>query len=84
MSSSSLKNFWYGGGRFLLISIPSLALLHYGWFKLQFMEEIIPEKERKDVIRAGAILIDKNQNISLIKPGEMLISHESDDRKAGK
>lgn len=78
------KRFWKNGGRFLTISTPLLVLVHYAWYKIQFMDDIIPENQRKEVIRAGPILIHKDQTISFIKPGDFAQPFEIEDRKAGK
>lgn len=32
-----------------IVMIPSIVLMHYGWQKLQLMEDLVPAHERKDV-----------------------------------
>lgn len=31
----------------LYIFVPSIILVHYGWYRLQFNEELVPESERR-------------------------------------
>ena len=84
LQRTGFKRFWYGGGRILTICVPSFLLLHYMWFKLQFTEEIIPKDKRKEVMRVGPVLIDKDQKISVIPLQDMTQSFEKEDRRKGK
>lgn len=78
------QRFWNGGGRFAVIFVPSFLALHYMWFKLQRMEEFTPKDKQKDLVRAGPFLLDRDENITLIKPKDFTKKFEMEDRKAGK
>lgn len=83
-TGSGTRFSWRNGGRVLAVMIPTLIGLHYVWFQMQFMEEIIPEDKRKKVMRVGPLLIDKEKNFSLVKAEDFFVAHEKEDRKAGK
>ena len=34
----------------MVITIPSIVLLHYGWYKLQFNEGFVPKQEKVKVL----------------------------------
>jgi len=44
----------------LIISVPTLVGLHYGWYNLQFNEEFVPESQRPK--KAGFIEFPKPQS----------------------
>lgn len=81
---SRFQRFWKSGGRVAAVTIPSLIGLHYMWFKIQYMDEIIPDDQRKSVLRVGPLLCDKEQNITVVKADEFFMPYEKADRKAGK
>lgn len=41
----------------LLVSVPSIALIHFFWYRLQFNTDFVKEHERKNLKLAG-VLID--------------------------
>ena len=43
-----------------LIGIPGIALMHYAWYKIQFMEAF---NQRKDDVRVGGFtIVDRSEN----------------------
>ena len=79
---SRFRRFWNDGGKAACVIIPAIVGFHYLWYRLQFNKEVIPDNLRKSkVIRVGPVLIDKDQNISFIKPGEYWQSHQNENKK---
>ena len=57
----------------LAIFIPSFILLHYGWYKLQYNEDFVPESQRKlDIWSHYKYFFKKDHNSDSAKnnPGE--------------
>jgi len=46
----------------LVVCIPSLVAIHYGWYSLQFNELFVSKKDREDLKVAGFVSIVDSTN----------------------